>query len=217
MERGTSDQAHGLDAKKKTLGATERNEEARSTWREQMKQIDASLLVIVDETGSNIGLTPLYAWAPKGQRAYGSVPRNYGKNTTLLASLSLAGMGASMLLEGATDALAFETYIEQVLAPSLQPGQIVVMDNLSAHTGPKVRQAIQAKGCHVLFLPSYSPDLSPIEEAFSKIKAFLRRMGARTREDLYEALSQALDIITAHDARGWFAHCGYFPAQQEAS
>jgi transposase len=217
MERGTSDPTHGLDAEKKTLGASERNEEARAAWREQMTQIDASLLVIVDEPGSNIGLTPLYAWAPKGQRAYGRVPRNYGKNTTLLASLSLCGMGASMLLEGATDALAFETYIEQVLAPSLQPGQIVVMDNLSAHTGPKVRQALQAKGCHLLFLPSYSPDLSPIEEAFSKIKAFLRRKGARTREDLDEALSQALDPITAHDALGWFAHCGYFPAPQEVS
>ena len=129
----------GWTRKKKTVGAAERNEEARSTWREQMKQVDASLLVIVDETGSNIGLTPLYAWAPRGQRACGSVPRNYGKNTTLLASLSLSGMGAAMILEGATDALAFETYIEQVLAPSLQPGQIVVMDNLSAHTGPRVR------------------------------------------------------------------------------
>ncbi len=178
-----------------------------------MKQVDANRLVVVDETGSNIGLTPLYAWAPKGKRAYGSIPRNYGKNTTLLASLSLSGMGASMLLEGATDAVAFETYIDQVLAPSLQTGQIVVMDNLSAHTGPKVRQAIAAKGCHLLFLPAYSPDLSPIEEAFSKIKAFLRRVGARTREDLYEALAQALDLITAHDALGWFAHCGYFPAQ----
>lgn len=180
-----------------------------------MKQVDASLLVIVDETGSNIGLTPLYAWAPRGQRALGSVPLNYGKNTTLLASLSLSGMGAAMILEGATDALAFETYIEQVLAPSLQPGQIVVMDNLSAHTGPRVRQAIQARGCQLLFLPSYSPDLSPIEEAFSKLKAFLRRIGARTHQDLYEALSQALDAITPLDALGWYSHCGYFPVQKE--
>ncbi len=120
-----------------------------------------------------------------------------------------------MILEGATDTLAFESYIEQVLAPSLQPGQIVVMDHLSAHTGPKVRQAIQAKGCHLLFLPSYSPDLSPIEGAFSKLKAFLRRVGPRTRQDLYEAVSQALDAITPQDALGWFSHCGYFPAEQE--
>jgi len=180
-----------------------------------MKSVDASLLVIVDETGSNIGLTSLYAWAPKGQRACDRIPRNYGKNTTLLASLSLSGMGASMILEGATDALAFETYIEQVLVPSLLPGQIVVMDNLSAHTGPRVRQAIQARGCQVWFLPSYSPDLSPIEEAFSKLKAFLRRVGPRSCQDLYEAISQALDAITPHDALGWFSHCGYFPAEQE--
>ena len=109
---GASDERSSAWAgrEKKTLGATERKEEARSIWREQMKQVDASLLVIVDETGSNIGLTPLYAWAPKGQRAHGSVPRNYGKNTTLLASLSLSGMGAAMILEGATDTLAFESY-----------------------------------------------------------------------------------------------------------
>ena len=207
----------GLTRKKKTLGASERNEEARRLWREEMKGADANALVVVDETGSNIGLTPLYAWAPKGQRALGSAPRNYGKNTTLVASLSLSGMGAAMILEGSTDTLAFESYIQQVLAPSLQPGQIVVMDNLSAHSSPKVRQAIEAKGCQVRFLPSSSPDFSPIEGAFSKIKAFLRRVGARTRQDLYQALRQALEQVTAQDARGWFAHCGYLPAKQEAS
>jgi transposase len=180
-----------------------------------MKHVDANQLVVVDETGSNIGLTPLYAWAPQGERAYGSIPRNHGKNTTLLASLSLDGMGAAMILEGATDAIAFEVFVEQVLAPSLQPGQIVVMDNLSSHTGASVRQTIQAKGCQLLFLPAYSPDLSPIEEAFSKLKAFLRRVGARTRQDLYEALSHALEAITPQDALGWFTHCGYFPADQE--
>jgi transposase len=217
MEHESCYQAHGLDTKKKTLGATERNEEARSAWREQMKQVDANQLVIVDETGSNIGLTPLYARAPQGQRAYGSIARNRGKNTTLLASLSLDGMGAAMILEGATDAMAFEIYVEQVLAPSLEPGHIVVMDNLSSHSGPKVRQAIQARGCQLLFLPAYSPDLSPIEEAFSKLKAFLRRVQARTREDLYEALSHALEVITPQDALGWFTHCGYFPADQEVA
>jgi transposase len=212
-----SHQATGLDPKKKTLGATERNEAARRTWREQMKQVDATKLVIVDETGSNIGLTPLYAWAPRGKRAYGSVPRNYGKNTTLLASLSLFGMGAAMILEGASDTMAFEYYVEHILAPSLKPGQIVLMDNLSSHTGPKVRQAIEAKGCQLLFLPAYSPDLSPIEEAFSKLKAFLRRVGARTHEDLWQALCDALETITPQDALGWFTHCGYFPADQVVS
>lgn len=182
-----------------------------------MKQVDASKLVVVDETGSNIGLTPLYAWSPRGKRAYGSIPHNRGKNTSLLASLSLSGMGAAMILEGASDTLAFEYYVEHILVPSLQPGQIVVMDNLSSHTGPKVRQAIQATGCQLLFLPAYSPDLSPIEEAFSKLKAFLRRVGARTREDLWHALCDGLQTITPQDALGWFTHCGYFPADQDAS
>ncbi len=100
---------------------------------------------------------------------------------------------------------------EQILGPSLQPGQIGVMDNLQLHKGERVRRAIEARGCQVLFLPSYSPDFSPIEEAFSKLKAFLRKVGARTREDLQEALIQALGIITAQDAQGWFRHCGYFP------
>ncbi len=174
-----------------------------------MKQLDARRLVIVDECGSSIALTPLYGWAPKGKRAYGSVPRNRGKNTTLLASLSLSGVGASLNMEGAVDALAFETYVEHLLAPSLVAGQIVVLDNLSAHTGVRVRQLIEARGCEVLFLPASSPDYSPIEETFSKLKAFLRRVGARTHEALQEAIAQGLETITAQDALGWFTHCGY--------
>ncbi len=122
-----------------------------------------------------------------------------------------------MILEGPSDSIACELYIEQLLAPSLQPGQIVVMDNLSSHTSYKVRQAIEARGCHLLFLPAYSPDLSPIEEAFSKLNAFLRRSGARTREDLCQAISQALELITPQDALGGVTHCGYFPAVGKAS
>src|SRR5581483_7757219 len=106
---------------------------------------------------------------------------------------------------------AFAVYVEQILAPSLRPGQIVVLDNLSIHLGPRVRQAIEGRSCRLLFLPAYSPDFSPIEEAFSKLKTYLRRVGARTREALQEAIAQALDLITAADARGWFTHCGYPP------
>jgi len=130
---------------------------------------------------------------------------------TLMASLSLAGMGEAFVLDGAADAAAFEVYVEQLLAPSLHAGQVVILDNLSIHLGPRVRQAIEAKGCRLLFLPAYSPDFSPIEEAFSKVKSVLRRTGARTREALQEAIAQALDLITAQDARGWFLHCGYPP------
>ena len=173
----------------------------------------SSDLVFVDETGSHIAMTPLYAYAPKGQRAIGSVPRNYGASMTLIASLSLAGMGEALILDGAADGAAFELYIEQMLAPSLRPGQIVILDNLSIHLGARVKQAIEARGCRLLFLPAYSPDLSPIEEAFSKLKTVLRRAGARTREALQEAIAIALDLITAIDAHGWFTHCGYLPSR----
>jgi transposase len=199
---------------KKTLGAHERNEEERAAWRAEVNELPASQLVFVDECGSNIAFTPMYARAPKGERATGSIPRNRGKNTTLIASLSLQGMGATMILDGSANAAAFEVYVEQLLAPSLQAGTIVVMDNLRAHQGERVRQAIEAKGCQVLFLPGYSPDLSPIEETFSKLKSFLRRAGARTREALEEAICQALLTVTTQDARGWFGHCGYVPVEE---
>jgi len=178
-----------------------------------MKEVDTKRLVVVDECGSNIALTPRYARAPKGQRAHGSVPRNRGKNTTLLASLSLEGVGACMVIEGAVNTLAFEAYVEHFLAPSLSAGQIVVLDNLSIHKGARVRQLIEARGCELLFLPAYSPDCSPIEETFSKVKAHLRRVGARTHEALQEAIGQALETVTTADALGWFTHCGYLPAQ----
>lgn len=203
----------GWTCKKKTLGATERNEDARAAWREQYKELDARKLVVIDECGSHIGLTPLYARAPKGLRAYGKVPRNRGKNTTLIASVNWFGMGKSLIIEGSTTTVAFEQYVEHVLAPSLSAGQIVLLDNLAAHKSAKVEELIQAKGCQLLFLPSYSPDFSPIEETFSKLKAYLRRVGARTRERLQEAIGSALLTVSAQDVQGWFRHCGYLPAE----
>jgi transposase len=191
--------------------AAERSDTDRAAWRELTGYLPINDLVFVDECGSTIALTPLYARAPRGQRAYGSAPRNWGKNTTLIAGLTLSGIQAPFILEGAVDALAFETYVEHVLAPSLRPGQVVVLDNVSVHKGERVRQAIEARGCQVLFLPTYSPDLTPVEEAFSKLKAWLRRLGARTREALEEAIAEALKQITAQDAHGWFWHCGYLP------
>jgi transposase len=200
-----------LDTKKKTLVASEQNETARAAWRELAGQLPSADVVFVDETGSHIAMTPLYAYAPRGQRAYGKVPRNYGTIMTLIASMSIQGMGEALLLDGAADAAAFEVYIEQVLAPSLRSGQIVIVDNLSIHLGNRVKQAIEAQGCRLLFLPAYSPDFSPIEEAFSKLKTVLRQHGARTREALQEAIATALTLITAQDALGWFTHCGYPP------
>jgi transposase len=208
------DEAPELDPEEKTIRASEQNEADRAAWREQAKELDASKLVFIDECGSNIALTRLYSRSPKGERAYGTVPRNRRANITLLASLSLQGMGEAFNLEGSADSAVFELYIEQILAPSLQAGQIVILDNLQTHTADKVRLAIEARGCQLLFLPSYSPDLSPIEEAFSKLKAVLRQVGARTPEALQEAIGQALLTITAHDALGWFTHCGYRPNPQ---
>ncbi len=198
-----------LDTEKKTLGATERDEQARATYRARVAVRTADDFVVVDECGSNINLTPRYARAPRGERARGAIPRNTKQNTTLIASMTTAGMGPAMLLQGATDTAAFAAYIEQFLAPSLVPGKLVVLDNLSAHKHEQVRQVIEARGCQVWFLPAYSPDLSPIEEAFSKLKTLLRRAEARTRESLEQAIADALHQITGQDARGYFTHCGY--------
>jgi transposase len=147
--------------------------------------------------------------APKGDRAYGKVPRNRGKNTTLIASMSLFGMGDAMCFEGATDSLAFELYVEHFLAPALKEGQVVVMDNLGAHQPKRIREIIEEKGAQLVYLPSYSPDMNPIEEAFSKIKNILRKVGARTHEALVAAISEALSEVTPSDAAGWFDPCGY--------
>jgi transposase len=156
-------------------------------------------------------MTRLYARAPRGKRAHGKVPRNRGKNTTLIASITLeGGIGESVAIEGATDAKAFEAYVERFLAPSLKEGQVVVvLDGLGAHRTEKVRDLVEARDAQLLFLPSYSPDFNPIEEAFSKIKGIVRKAGARTREALVEAIARALAAVTPEDAAGWFDHAGY--------
>jgi transposase len=133
----------------------------------------------------------------------------------LIASISFEGvMGASMSIEGSTAALAFEAYIEHFLAPTLTEGQVVVLDGLGAHRTDRVRELVEARGADLLFLPSYSPDLNPIEQAFSKIKNIVRKAQARTREALVEAISLAISAITLEDVAGWFAHCGYYPQDQ---
>jgi transposase len=137
------------------------------------------------------------------------VPRNRGENLTLVAALSAEGMGAAMTLDGALDAPAFEAYVRELLAPTLRPGQTVIMDNLRSHQGDTARRLIEARGCRLVFLPAYSPDLTPIELAFAKLKALLRRAAARTREALEAAIAQVLDAITAAEAASWFRHCGY--------
>jgi transposase len=192
------------------VGAVERDEWLRAAWRVMVaEKVKPQRLVFVDEMGANTSLSVLHAWSHTGKRAYCTVPRNRGKNTTLLASMDAKGMGSTLAVEGATDREVFEAYVEEVLAPSLRSGQIVVMDNLTTHKGDRVRELIEECGCELLYLPPYSPDLNPIEEAFSKIKGILHKAEARSREALIEAMGRALEAITPQDAEGFFRHCGY--------
>ena len=175
-----------------------------------MLSVDPHRLVFVDESGFNLAMTPPYGYAPKGQRAVARVPKNRGENTSLVAALSLnVGMTAAMTITGAVDGAAFEVYVKQGLAPQLRPGQVVVMDQLGAHKGSEVRDAIEARGCELVFLPSYSPDLNPIELAFSKLKAFVKHLAARSRLALDAAIAAALKTVTLSDVLGWFEHAGY--------
>ncbi len=181
-----------------------------------MTGVDPAALVFVDEAGTHTSMTRRHARSPRGRRAPGVVPRNRGRVTTLVASLTLAGMGPALAVEGGTTIAVFEAYVDQVLAPSLVPGQVVVVDNLAAHHASRARELVEARGAELVFLPAYSPDFSPIEEAFSKAKELLRTAAVRTREALVEAIGRALRAVTAADARGWFTHCGYPIADQAA-
>jgi transposase len=204
-----------VEPKKRSLGAGERDEFLRAAWRALVAgEVDAERLVFVDEMGTNVSLSPLYAWSPKGKRAFGSAPRNWGKNVTLLASITREGLGPCLAVEGSTTREVFEAYLEGILAPTLRPGQVMVMDNLSAHKGGRVKEIIEGRGCELAYLPPYSPDFNPIEQAFSKVKGLMRRAEARTREALVEAMGRALEAVSARDARGFFGHCGYSSMDQ---
>ncbi len=198
-----------MATQKKSKVAKERDDGLRALWRWLVSRFDVRRLVFVDESGMHTSMDRLRSRAPKGLRAYGKVPRNRGKNTTLIASMSLHGMGEVMCVKGATDSEVFEVYVEHFLAPTLCEGQVVVLDKLGAHRPKRIRELIEARGAELVFLPSYSPDMNPIEEAFSKIKNILRKVGARTHDGLLEAMAKALSEVTPEDAAGWFDHCGY--------
>jgi transposase len=165
--------------------------------------------VFVDEMGSHVALTRLYARSRRGRRAYGTVKRNRGRNLTTIGAVTLEGVRASFALEGATDGAAFLVFVREVLTPSLRAGQVVILDNLGAHRVEGVREAVEAAGCSLVFLPGYSPDLNPIASFRSKVKGYLRKVGARTRETLETAIGQALALVTPSDLRGWFGHADY--------
>jgi transposase len=202
------------DAQKKSLRARERNEARRAAWREAVAPTRREDPVFLDETGSHLGYTPTHARAPKGERASATAPVNRGENKAVVAALTLDGVGPLMRFDGAMTAARFEGYVRFVLAPTLRNGQVVIADNLSAHHSPAVRAAIEACGARFLPRPAYSPDFNPIEEAFSKVKHFLRRAEARTDDALRSATWAAFATITKADAASWFTHCGYPPDHQ---
>ena len=181
----------------------------RASWRKTRPGLDARQLIFVDESGLNLALTRLYARAPRGVRAVAAVPQNYGQSLTVLAALDCHGIRAALLVPGATDRDVFLSFLQQVLGPQLRPGAIVVMDNLAAHKSPDVAEAVKRIGAQLRYLPPYSPDYNPMEMAWSKVKTFLRGIGARTRRKLSRSLQAALLQVTAQDAEAWFRHCGY--------
>jgi transposase len=185
------------------------NQEKRQVWREQVREIDPARFVFVDESGVTRSLTRRYGRAPKGERVPGAVPLGHWEVTTLIGALALDGLRASFSVDAATDADIFQVFVEQVLRPSLRPGDVVIWDNLPAHKAPELKTKIEAAQATLLPLPPYSPDFNPIEQCWSKVKEFLRAAEARTTEALEQVITKAFASVTASDAHGWFQHCGY--------
>lgn len=201
----------GLTRKKKTQHADERDrpdvQKKRRSFRRKVNRIEPERLIFVDETGVTTAMTPAYAWATRGERAVDSAPGAW-ESVTVIVAMGLDGVRAPLAISGATNAATFESYVDQVLVPALHAGDVVVFDNLSAHLGTAVTKAIEGAGASVLPLPPYSPDYTPIEELFSKVKEFLRRVAARAKGDLYDAIGDALRQVTDRDMIGWFQQAG---------
>jgi transposase len=201
----------GITRKKKTGHADERDrpdvQRKREAFRGEVEAIEPRRLVFVDETGVTTAMTPAYGRAPRGERVVGKAPASW-ESVTVIAAVGLDGVRAPLAVPGSSDAATFLTYVEEVLAPALRPGDVVVFDNLASHFAPGVAEVIGRAGATVLPLPPYSPDYTPIEEMFSKVKEFLRRVAARARGALYDAIGEALRQVTPQDILGWFRHAG---------
>ena len=181
----------------------------RTQWVERQDRIDPERLVFIDETWIKTNMAPLRGWAPLGERLIAKVPYGHWKTSTFIAALRCDRIEAPWILDGPINAEAFKTYVETVLAPTLRPGKLVIMDNLGSHKGKAVRQAIRAAGAKLIFLPKYSPDLNPIEQLFAKLKHLLRKAAARTIETLTAAVGELLDAFTAEECANYFANSGY--------
>jgi transposase len=202
-----------ISRKKKTFHASEREtpevQKERQEFQEAKPNMPVDKLIFIDESGINTGMVRTYGRAPIGKRVEGDKPRNKGSNISLVGALGLSGITAIMMLKGAVDGEAFKQFIEDLLAPTLRPGDIVLMDNLNTHKGEEIEKIIHSTGAKLKYLPRYSPDFSPLENCWSKLKELLRKMAARTVETLEESVKNALDKITEKDVKGWFKHCGY--------
>jgi transposase len=184
----------------------------RQAFVEQVETVLAPLqkrLKFIDESGAHLGMTRRYGRAAPGQRVSEASPGPAGTHYTFMASLSFTGIEAPLIFEGTLNGDRFETYVREVLGPTLKRKDLVIMDNLAAHKQVRIREAIEARGAQVVFLPPYSPDFNPIELCWSKVKARLRQAKARTFDALVEALCEALRAVTPHDVLAWFTHCGY--------
>ena len=198
---------------KKTLRASEQEREditeQRLRWHEFQTKADPCKLIFLDESGAKTNMTRLYDRALKGRRCYDKAPVGRWESITMLSSIRLDGEIQSLMFEGAVDRKMFEAYIEQVLGPSLRPGDIVIMDNLSSHKSRVAQEFVESRSASYVFLPAYSPDFNPIEKMWSKIKQILRSLKARAEEELFDAVAKALSMVTAEDTQGWFKSCGY--------
>ena len=183
--------------------------EARREWVAAQPSLNPASLVFLDETWAATNMARRYGRAPRGQRALDAVPHGHWKTTTVVAALRADGITAPLVLDGAINGESFLAYVRQFLAPALRPGDVLVMDNLPSHKVAGVREAIEAAGATLRYLPPYSPDLNPIEPAWAKVKGELRRLAARTPDALHKALGPALDAVTAQNAAGFFRHAGY--------
>ena len=201
---------------KKTAHAAEQDRpdlvKRRQTWSETQRDLDPQRLVFIDETWASTNMARRHGRAPRGERLRCGVPHGHWKTTTFVAALRLTGMVAPMVLDGPINGESFQAYVEQFLAPTLKRGDVVVMDNLGSHKGAGVRAAIEAVGARLLYLPPYSPDFNPIENAFAKLKALLRKAAKRTRESLWTAIGALIPAFTPSECANYFAAAGYASA-----
>jgi hypothetical protein len=209
----SGDEDAATAAQKKTLHASERDtprvRALRGHWKKRIARVDSKKLVFVDESGINTAMTRTRGRAPPGDRVSGAVPQGHWQTLTMLGALRLEGMAAAATIDAATDTDVFDSFVGRALVPSLRRGDVVVWDNLSPHKAQQVEQKIEQAGATLMPLPPYSPDFSPIEPCWSKVKGHVRDVEARTAEALGRAAAEGFALVTAADARGWFSKCGY--------